>query len=349
MLLYNVRIAFKSLRRNPVLTLLLISAIALGICVSTTFVALRHIFEKDPLPGKSQTLFYVRMDNWDPQRAYVAEDPASLPTQITYRDARVLLKSNIPTRQTASFKTRAFVHPDPKIGRPFSNDIRVVSNDFFSMFNVPFRYGGPWTDAADAKPEQVIVIAHAMNEKLFGGENSLGRSVRIDQRTFKVVGVLAPWRPSVKFYDMSQSPAAALEDIFMPFEFAPILELNTSGNSDGWKGGCCNTYAEFLDSESVWLQFWVELPTAEKQAAYRQLVDNHVRDQKKVGRFQRPLHTSVTALPELMQEFGAVPQAVKSMSIVSLLFLTVCSLNLVGLLLGKFLARIPEVSVRRAL
>jgi putative ABC transport system permease protein len=44
-----------------------------------------------------------------------------------------------------------------------------------------------------------------------------------------------------------------------------------------------------------------------------------------------------------------VPPGVKPMSIVSLLFLVVCSLNLVGLLLGKFLARIPEVSVRRAL
>jgi putative ABC transport system permease protein len=40
---------------------------------------------------------------------------------------------------------------------------------------------------------------------------------------------------------------------------------------------------------------------------------------------------------------------VKAMSVVSLLFLAVCSLNLVGILLGKFLARVPEVSVRRAL
>lgn len=349
MLLYNVKIAIKSLRRNPVLTVLLISAIALGICVSTTFVALRHIFEKDPLPGKSETLFYVRMDNWDPQRAYVAEDPKSLPTQLTYRDARALLKSKIPTQQTPSFKTRQFIHPDPKLGRPFSQDIRIVYNDFFTMFNVPFRYGGPWDDAADNKPEQVLVIDHAMNERLFGGENSVGRSVRIDQRTFKVVGVLAPWRPATKFYDMSQSPANPLESIFMPFEFTPILELATSGNSDGWKGGCCNSVAEFLDSESVWLQMWVELPTAARQSAYRELVDNHVRDQKKLGRFQRPLHTEVTPLPALMEEFGAVPDAVKSMSIVSLLFLVVCSLNLVGLLLGKFLARIPEVSVRRAL
>jgi putative ABC transport system permease protein len=349
MLLYNIKIAIKSLRRNPVLTLLLIGAIALGICVSTTFIALRHIFEKDPLPGKSETLFYVRMDNWDPQRAYVAEDPKSIPSQITYRDARALLKSDIPTRQTASFKSNMFVFPDPKVGRPFAQDVRIVYNDFFHMFNLPFQYGGPWDKAADAKPEPVLVLDQAMNEKLFGGANSVGRTVRLDQRNYKVVGVLAPWRPSVKFYDMTQNANAPLEGIFMPFEFTPAQQIFTSGNSDGWKGSSGDGWEGFANSESVWLQFWVELPTPEKQAAYRQFVDNYVRDQKKIGRFERPLHTEVTSLPELMREFQVVPAAVKSMSIVSVLFLVVCSLNLVGLLLGKFLARIPEVSVRRAL
>ena len=53
MLAYNIRIAAKSLRRNPYLTALLLAAIALGICVSTTFTTLRHAFAKDPLPGKS--------------------------------------------------------------------------------------------------------------------------------------------------------------------------------------------------------------------------------------------------------------------------------------------------------
>lgn len=349
MFLYNIKIAIKSLRRNPVLTLLLIGAIALGICVSTTFIALRHIFEKDPLPGTSQTLFYVRADNWDPQRAYVAEDPRSLPTQLTYRDVRGLMRSDIPTRRTPSFQTSMFVFPDPKVGRPFAQNIRVVYNDFFHMFRLPFQYGGPWDKAADAKPEPVIVIDQAMNEKLFGGANSVGKTVRLDSRNYKVVGVLAPWRPSVKFYDMTQSTVAPLEGIYMPFEFTPALQLNTSGNSDGWKGADGDGYEALLQSEQVWLQYWVELPTPDKQAAFREFVDNYVRDQKKIGRFERPLHTEVTSLPDLMRENNAVPPAVKSMSIVSVLFLVVCSLNLVGLLLGKFLARIPEVSVRRAL
>ena len=37
------------------------------------------------------------------------------------------------------------------------------------------------------------------------------------------------------------------------------------------------------------------------------------------------------------------------MMLVSLLFLLICALNLIGLLLGKFLARAPEVGVRRAM
>jgi putative ABC transport system permease protein len=268
---------------------------------------------------------------------------------VTYRDARALMRSDIPTRRTPSFQTSMFVFPDPKIGRPFSQNIRVVYNDFFHMFRLPFRYGGPWDKAADAKPEQVIVLDDALNEKLFGGANSVGKTVRLDQRNYKVVGVLAPWRPSVKFYDMSQNPNAPLEGMFMPFEHTPALQLNSSGNSDGWKGQDGDGFEGFLQSEQVWLQYWVELPTPEKQAAFREYVDNYVRDQKKIGRFQRPLHNEVTSMPDLLKEFQAVPPAVKSMSIVSVLFLVVCSLNLVGLLLGKFLARIPEVSVRRAL
>ena len=99
----------------------------------------------------------------------------------------------------------------------------------------------------------------------------------------------------------------------------------------------------------MFIQHCAELPTPQKQQSYREWVDNYVRDQKKLGRFQRPLNNKITSMFDLMNELQAVPPTVKSLSVVSVLFLVVCSLNLVGLLLGKFLARIPEVSVRRAL
>ncbi|MBV9493263.1 MAG: ABC transporter permease [Acidobacteria bacterium] len=349
MLSYHLHTAFRSLRRNPVVTALLIGAIAIGICVSTTFITLRHLLGQDPLPGHSQKLFYVRMDNWDPQRSYVPDDPKSLPTQITYRDLRELMKSNIPTRQNGSFKSTMFVFPDPKVSRPFNTDVRLVFSDFFPMFEVPFRYGSGWDKAADAKPEPVVVISKSMNDRLFGGANSVGKTVRLETRDYKVVGVIEAWRPSIRFYDLTSNAVAPPEDIYIPFNFAEILEARTSGNSDSWKGFTGTKYSDFLASESNFIQFWVELPNAEAQAAYTDFVDNYVREQKKVGRFARPLNNHVMSMTDLMEAFEIVPKQLKAMSIVSLLFLAVCSLNLVGLLLGKFLARVPEVSVRRAL
>jgi len=349
MFLYNIRIGLKSLRRNPVLTALLIGAIALGICVSTSFIALRRIFEKDPLPGKSQNLFYVRLDNWDPTRAYNADDPKSLPNMITYRDMRALMKSDIPTRQSGMYVARMFAHPDPKIGRPFSVNIRMAFSDFFPMFDIPFRYGSGWDKAADAKPEQVIVIDEAMNQKMFGGGNSVGRTIRLDERNYKIVGVIGNWKPAFRYYDITSGGGGAPEGVFMPFNFTPVLQMNTAANSDGWKGQAEPTYESFLDSEQTWIEYWAELPTTAKQQAFRDYATNYIRDQKKLGRFPRPLHIEVKSMPDLFTEFQVVPPTIKSMSVVSLLFLIVCSLNLVGLLLGKFLARIPEVSVRRAL
>ena len=62
MLGYNLRMALKSLRRNPVLSLLMIGAIGLGIGVSTTFITGQYILSADPIPHKSSRLCYVMMD-----------------------------------------------------------------------------------------------------------------------------------------------------------------------------------------------------------------------------------------------------------------------------------------------
>jgi putative ABC transport system permease protein len=104
-----------------------------------------------------------------------------------------------------------------------------------------------------------------------------------------------------------------------------------------------------LASERVWLQYWVELPDPQAVGAYRDWLRAYILDQKKIGRFQRPVNFRLTTIPGLVEEMKVMPEGLKAMSVVSVLFLAVCSLNLVGILLGKFLARIPEVSVRRAL
>jgi putative ABC transport system permease protein len=126
------------------------------------------------------------------------------------------------------------------------------------------------------------------------------------------------------------------------------MQIRTNGNSDGWKSPPAPGFEGFLASESSWIQMWVELPR-DRVAAYKDYVDAYVMEQKKSGRFPRPLNNRVTPLMAWLKEQKTVPEEVTTMMIVSLLFLAVCALNLTGLLLSKFLARAPEVGVRRAL
>ena len=350
MLFHNLRIAWKSLKRNRALSILIVTGIALGIAVSTTFATVRHSFAKNPIPTRSGVLYYVRLDSWDPLKPYPGADSTLPPTQVTYRDMTEIMKSDIPSRQGGMFKTALYVFPDAKIGQPFRETIRLCFSDFFPMFDVPFRYGSGWNKKADEGPEPVVVLSDEMNDKLFGGKNSVGKTVRISDRDFRVVGVLADWAPSVKIYDLTQNFIEKPEKIYMPFNFVKPMQLRTFGNSDGWgSSGGLSGFDGFLQSESCWIQMWVELPDEAAVSKYKDFLAAYVLDQKKHGRFQRPVNNRVSTVEEWMRDQRVVPPETTAMLIVSLLFLGVCAVNLVGLLLGKFLARSSEVGVRRAL
>ena len=348
MLLYNLRIALLSLKRNRILSLVIVGGIALGIAVSTMFSTMRHAFAKDPIPSKSDVLHYVRMDSWDPAKPYPGDDPTQPPTQITYRDMVEIMKSDIPVRQSGTFKSNLLLFPDKNIGRPRKVLVRMVFADFFPMFEIPFKYGSGWDKRADAGPEPVIVIDEETNDLLFGGQDSVGKTVRIEDREFKVAGVLDTWRPTIKFYDVTQNPNQAPEGIYMPFNFLRPMQLPTAGNSDGWKSPPLPGFEGRLVSETCWIQMWVELPK-DRVEPYKDFLAAYVGEQKKAGRFPRPQNNRVEKVMDYLKVRKVVPDEVNAMAVVSILFLAVCALNLMGLLLAKFLARAPEIGVRRAL
>ncbi|HEV8269642.1 MAG TPA: ABC transporter permease, partial [Thermoanaerobaculia bacterium] len=345
MLLHDIRIAAKSLKRNRVLSTLTIAGVALGIALSTTFAAVRHAFARNPVSHKEAVLRYVRLDSWDPERAYPSlDDPKSLPTQITYRDMTELMRSKIPIRQTGLFKTSFYVFPEGESARPFQQETRLCFRDFFAMFDVPFRYGSAWDAKADTGGEPVVVLSEEMNDRLFGGANSVGKTLKLADKDFRVVGVLAHYRPNIRIYDMTQNQIVPTEGLFAPFNLVRPMQLRSIGNLDGWGPSPATPGFEgFLQSEAAWIQFWVELPDAAAHAAYAEFLKGYILEQKKHGRFLRPLNYRLSSPSDLIRDFKAVPKEMNALLVVSLLFLAVCSVNLVGLLLGKFLARSNEV------
>jgi len=350
MFAYMIRIALLSLRRNPVLSSLLIAAIALGVAVSTAFVTVYYIYSGDPIPTKSDQLYYVQMDNWNPDRPYSRRRPEIPPDQITYRDMQGIMTSDIPTYQSGMFVASLTIHPPEAEQRPFRERVRMCFADFFPMFEVPFAFGGGWGRESDRGPEPVVVIDAATNDRLFGGGDSVGKTVRIEDRPFTVTGVLAPWRPSPRFYDTHTGASQVPEGVYMPFEFARVFEVYTAGNLLIWTDlEDSAPFEEFLASEAIWIQMWAQLDTTEQRQAYSDFLEAYVMEQKKLGRFGRPLNNRLLDVMQWLEDQEVVPEEATGMLVISLLFLLVCAVNLIGILLGKFLARAPEVGVRRAL
>jgi putative ABC transport system permease protein len=348
MFAYQLRLAWKSLRRNPILSILMIAGIGLGIAVAMTFVTAHYRISGDPIPWKSDRLFAVQLDSWDPESPYDPNKPDDPPVQVTYMDAMGILDNDIPTFRSAMYKTYLTVHPEGGDQRPFREVVRMCHADFFPMFDVPFRYGSGWSRDEDGGPIQVVVLGAELNQKLFGGENSVGRTVRIEDRSFEVVGVLDPWRPMPKFYDPNNGQFDEAEEIFMPFDFGTEMKIRTAGNTSSWKG-YGDEFEDKLRSEATWIQYWVQLDGADQRERYLAYLNAYSGEQKALGRFQRPLNNRLRDVMAWLHFWEVVPDEANTLLINALLFLLICSVNLVGILLGKFLARAPEVGLRRAL
>ena len=345
MLGYYLDLALRSLRRNKILTALMVLAIALGIGASMTTLTVLHVLSGDPLPGSSETLFYPQVD---PRDMDGYEEGMRPPEQVTWTDGQNLLRARRADRQALMTGGAVPVQPAQANIDPFFSDARYTTADFFPMFKVPLRYGRAWNADEDNAKARVVVISHKLNEKLFGGKDSTGQTLRMKDAAFQVIGVLGDWRPTPHFYDLTMDSYGTSEDVFVPLSTARDMLLAHNGSTDCWgTGGGGDEHLEI--SPCVWLQYWVQLDGTEKVAAYREYLLHYSQEQKSLGRFQRPPNVNLPSLMEWMDINKVVPGDVRLQTWLALGFLLVCLVNTVGLMLAKFLRRAGELGVRRAL
>jgi putative ABC transport system permease protein len=344
---YYLKLGWLSIRRNPLLSALMVAAIAIGIGASMSTITVNYTMSNNPIPLKSDQLFYVQLDNWDPNSD--PEGGFEPPDQVTYTEAMALMKAGKAFRQIASNRSGLVLEPENEEERPFLVDTRNTWSDFFPMFEPPFLYGGGWDDAADQNLEQVVVLSREINEQVFGGENSVGRNVRLNGMDFRIVGVLDDWLPVPKFYDVTNGAFDEPEEIFIPFNVAVEYELPRNGNTNCWKPIDGEGFEAFKASECVWIQFWAELRNETEKQDYMEFLNAYVEEQKALGRFPRPMNNRLDNVMEWMEREEVVEEDARVMMGLALLFLVVCLLNTIGLLLAKFLRKTGDSSVRRAL
>ena len=350
MLGYYLRLSVKSLRRTPGLTALMVCAIALGIGACIVTLTVYHAMSGNPIWWKNNLLYAVTMDSWEAARPYAPEHPTLPPWQMTYKDATYLAQSGIPKGTAIMTQVRGSITGVAGQRLPLQVSTRATSSDFFRMFDVPFQYGGAWRPAADRGPEPVIVLSRKVNDTLFGGSDSVGRAVVWNGHRFRVAGVLAQWRPLPRFYDLiDNGPFAPPEDVYVPFAWQATLHEFPTGNTDCQSTSTDRSFQDFLGSECVWTELWVELPTAASRDRFQAFMDAYWATQHKAGRFPRPLNNHLTNVGEWLQVNGVVSSDSRILLRVAFAFLTVCLINTVGILLTKFLRGASLTGLRRAL
>lgn len=303
---YYFHLAVRSFRRNKVLTALMVLAIALGIGASMTTLTVFYVLSGDPIPQKSDRLFYVQVDA-EPKSGYQPGDEPDY--QSTRFDAEALLREKRAMRQAMMSGGSVAIEPQRSGLSPFKLNARFTSADFFAMFDVPLLYGQAWSGTSDERHERVAVISKSLNEKLFDGGNSVGREVRVDKNTFRIVGVLDTWKIDPRFYDITDTYGAN-EQLYVPFSTAMDLKLSHSGGTN------CSGKVEAGDTTALnapcnWVQYWVELGNAKQAGDYKVYLENYSDQQRAAGRFTRPNNVRLRNVMQWLDYNKVVPSDVR--------------------------------------
>ncbi|RCS31324.1 ABC transporter permease [Rhodanobacter denitrificans] len=348
---YYVALALRSSARSKALTTLVMALLAFGVAACMVSYAVFRATTSNPLPAKSSRLFVPQIDNVGPSYNWGGDPRVGL----SYIDAMALWKAHEAKRQTILFASTWQMNPADRPTQAMSLDGDAVTADFFPMFDVPFRYGSGWTADDDARYATVAVISQDLNETLFGGQNSVGREMRLDGQLFRITGVLQNWNPRPRFFDIGSHGTVYnfddAGDIYIPFTRATEMKKDSKFvfcPTASWRSDTAH-WGAYLRSECDRIDAWVQLDTPAEVAHYREFLHNYAAEQQRLGRFAWAPNIRLRNLTDWLADQLGTPKVSSLSMLVSGSFLLIVLVNVVGLMLARFMRRAPEIGVRRAL
>ncbi|AEQ97995.1 ABC transporter permease [Xanthomonas oryzae] len=353
MLGYCLKLAWHSLLRTPITSTLMVLAIGLGIGASMTMLTVLHAMSRDPLPGKSQVLYTPHLDPLPNEFARESEW-ANPSDNLTWPDAMALLRSSTAVHQAAMAGGGSVVWPVRAGSSAIKLEGRYTTADFFAMFGIPLHQGPAWSKQDDQNHARLIVLSRALAGTLFGTSNPIGQLIaQGEQRVgFRVVGVTDQWDPQPLFYaDPGRKGAFGdQEDFVIPLSTAMELDLDTNNSISSWENSNSGGIKQLEQPSTSWLQFWVQLDTPRQVSSYERFLYDYAATQHAIGRFERPPETArLYALMAWLRHLRMVPDDLRLQTLLALGFLSICMVNVIALLLAKFLRRSGEIGMRRAL
>jgi putative ABC transport system permease protein len=344
---YYIDLALRSLKRSPGLTALMILTIGFGVAASMTTWSVFRAVSGDPIPWKSSKLYVPQIDMWGP--ASHSEDTDSEkgpPDALDYNDAVALMRDHRAKFQSALYMITPSVVPARPGTHPINITGHAVFSEFFPMVDMPFLYGNGWSPADDEHRAEVAVISQDLNNKVFGGGNNVGKTINVEGRDYRVVGIIGKWNPQLKFYDVVNTGGFYVdsEDLFLPFNTAIAAGMPNDGNTNCYKMPEEGGFVGLQHSSCIWIAYMAQLDDAAAAHRYENYLEGFSKQ-----RYSWTPNVRLRGLMDWLDHEHVVPRDTKVSLLVALGLLIVCLVNTAGLLLAKFLRRSGEIGVRRAL
>ena len=312
-LLYDLRYAFRGLRRSPVFTFTAAISIALGVAANATVFSAVNALLFRPIPGThAPGLVRVYVNHHSP---------------FDWRDLSWLREHTSSFEHIVGERYGAMSFRGPGSAENERVLTSYVTQGFFKGLGVRASLGRLF-DVSDtsASAEPVAVLSYAFWQRRFGGDSSIvGQRIALGDHPLTIVGVL----PS----DFRSSVMMWAPDVIIPFSIAPIL----TGRRLAEFGGSFYTTAQ--------LRRGVTMDAAGRELRLAMTRLARTDSLRHEGMTLRLDHTrGVNA--ELRQ--GVAAGSVFVMTMVALVLLIACA-NVANLLLGRGAARRTEIGVRLAI
>lgn len=345
---YYLQLALRRSRRSPAIVALVVLTMAIGIAACMTALTIFGALEGEPLPGISNHLYVVTMDAREQVDKHNS-DYSSPDSALKLRDAKALVNANRAEAQVALAESQA------EVRNPDNNQSKVVNGllaygPALRELGVPLRFGRAWTSAEQSSHAPVAVIDSKLAMRLFGTANAVGNSVEMNKRLFRVIGVAAPWRPRTEFIDAARAegPGQAVQ-LFLPAEAALDAGVGPTLSGECGNSAMNVTFGSVDVKACRWLEVWVSLPTSASVNAYSKFLSGYADTQHHAGRFVYPPRAELYGTRAWMALNHVIPGDVSLNVILASAFLTLCMINVAGLLTARFLRRQADVAIRRAL
>jgi putative ABC transport system permease protein len=312
----DIRYAIRTLRKQPLFTLVAVLTLALGIGANTAIFSLLYQLLLRPLPyAHAERLVFV----WNTYpKMGLPQASVSIPDYIDR-------KTQAPAVEDATLFTGRAVNL-AEGGQPEQIRALAVTPSFFTTLGrQPFLGRGFTEDEAKPEADKYAILTYGLWQSRFGGDASLvGRDIRVNSESYRVVGVLpADFR----------LPATGV-GILVPFSFTP------QQTSDQGRGNEFSQMIARLRPGASIEQFNAQMAT---------IVDRNLERLPQRQAFARTSGFGGYAIDIREQLVGDARAPLYALQGVVLAVLLIACANVANLLLMRATGRYRELAIRATL